>query len=109
MERDTETTDDMSQVQRGQAWVELTQRYLADLPQQLRAMRECLDRGDLASLQQQAHRAKGTSGTYRLDKIAAQLAHLESLAQQDAVQDIPSLLDQLMALVAEAVRRYHGD
>ena len=109
MEPDTEITQGTSQIQRQQAWARLTQRYLADLPQQLQAMRECLDRGDLVGLQQQAHRAKGTSGTYRLDQIARQLALLESLAQQDAVQDIPPLLDQLMALVAATEKRYSDD
>ncbi len=99
------TAEDRLQIQHRQGWVKLTQRYLADLPQQLQAMRECLDRGDLANLRQQAHRAKGTSGTYRLEKIAEQLARLENLAQQGAVQDIPLLLDQLAVLVAEAVVR----
>jgi HPt (histidine-containing phosphotransfer) domain-containing protein len=105
MESETNREKDISQAQHQQAWVLLTQRYLADLPQQLQAIRHCLDRGDLESLQQLVHRAKGTSGTYRLEKIAEQLAHLENLAQGESVQDIPSLLDQLAALVAEATER----
>ena len=109
MEPDERTTKDMSHVRHRQAWVELTQRYLADLPRQLQAMRACLDRGDLAGLQQQAHRAKGTAGTYRLEKIAAQLARLEDRAHRDALQELPSLLDQLTALVAEDVKRCCDD
>ena len=105
MESDAKTEKTMSEIQRQQAWVKLTQRYLADLPQQLQAMRQCLDRGDLANLQRQAHRAKGTSGTYRLAKISEHFSRLESLALQDTVQDIPPLLDQLTALVAEATER----
>ena len=105
MEPSPKTTVNQSQIQQQQAWVKLTQRYLADLPQQLQAMRQCLDRGDLADLQRQAHRAKGTSGTYRLAKISEHFSRLESLALQDTVQDIPPLLDQLTALVAEATER----
>ena len=106
MEPGAKTTKDMSPIKHQQAWAKLTQRYLADLPQQLQAMRQCLDRGDLANLKQQAHRATGTSGTYRLDKISGQFSRLESLAHQDATRDIPALLDQLTVLVAEATERH---
>ena len=99
----------MTQTQRQQAWDELTQRYLADLREQLLAMRECLDRGDLAVLKQHAHRNKGTSGTYRLDKIAEIFAHLESLAHEDTMRDIPSLLDQLTALVVKRQKGAYND
>jgi HPt (histidine-containing phosphotransfer) domain-containing protein len=105
MEPSPKTTVNQSQIQQQQAWMKLTQRYLADLPQQLQAMRQCLDRGDLVNLQRQAHRAKGTSGTYRLAKIAEHFSRLESLVLQDTGQDIPPLLDQLTALVAEATER----
>jgi HPt (histidine-containing phosphotransfer) domain-containing protein len=105
MESDGKKERAMSHAQHEQAWVTLTQRYLADLPQQVEAMRRCLDQGDLATLRKQAHRAKGTSGTYRLAQISEQLARLETLTHQDTVQDIPSLLDQLTASIAEAIER----
>jgi HPt (histidine-containing phosphotransfer) domain-containing protein len=105
MDPDKQTSKGTSQIQGQQAWARLTQRYLADLPQQLKGIRQCLNRGDLTELQHQAHRAKGTSATYRLDEIAQQFARLERLAQQDAVHDIAPLLDQLTTLVAETARR----
>ena len=105
MESDTNREKVISQTQHQQAWAKLTQRYLADLPQQILAMHLCLDQGDLAKLKQQAHRGKGTSATYRLDKISEQFSRLESLAHQDTMRDILPLLDQLTALVAEATER----
>jgi HPt (histidine-containing phosphotransfer) domain-containing protein len=106
MDSDANTEKAVSKAQREQARVELTQRYLADLPRQLQDMRRCLDQGDLATLQQQAHRVKGTSGTYGLDSIAEQFARVETLSHRDTVQAIPSLLDELTVLIAEATERY---
>ena len=103
------TAKEMSQSQHRQGWTQLTQRYLADLPTQLQAMRGCLDQGDLAHLQRQAHRAKGTSGTYRLKRIAGEFALLEDLARRGAARDIPPHLDQLAVLVGEAVERCRHD
>ncbi len=100
---------EMSQSQHRQAWAKLTQCYLADLPKQLQAMRGCLDRGDLVQLQQQAHRAKGTSGTYRLERIAEEFALLEDLARRGATREIPPHLDRLAVLVGEAVSRCRHD
>ncbi len=105
MESNPDREKARSQAQHRKAWAELTQCYLADLPEQLQAMRLCLAQGDLTNLKLQAHRAKGTSGTYRLKNISEQLARLESLALQGAVQDIAPLLDGLAALVAEATER----
>ena len=105
MESNTDREKARSQAQHRKAWEELTQSYLADLPEQLQAMRLCLAQGDLANLKLQAHRAKGTSGTYRLKNISEQLARLESLALQDAAQDIAPLLDRLATLVDEATER----
>lgn len=95
-----------SRDRRQRAWEELTRSYLADLPEQLQAIRLCLEQGDLAGLQQQAHRVKGTSGTYRLKEMSEQFALLEGLALQNAVQDIAPLIDRLEALVAETEERY---
>ena len=103
------TEKEMSQCQHRQAWTKLTQRYLADLPKQLQAMRGCLDRGDLVQLQQQAHRAKGTSGTYRLERIAEEFALLEDLARRGAAREIPPHLDRLAVLVGEAESRCRHD
>jgi HPt (histidine-containing phosphotransfer) domain-containing protein len=105
MEPRPKPTINQATIQQQQAWVKLTLRYLADLPEQIAALGRCLDQGDLESLQQLAHRAKGTSGTYRLASLSEHFSHLENLAVQGDVQDIPPLLTQLSALVAEATER----
>jgi HPt (histidine-containing phosphotransfer) domain-containing protein len=102
MEFEQETTKASPPKQRSQAMMTLTRRYLADLPLQLAAMRDAWLSGDMTGLQQQAHRAKGTSATYRLDRLAAQFSRLEELARSESPPELTPLLDQLAALVSEA-------
>jgi len=102
MESDQETTKASPPKQRSQAMVTLTRRYLADLPVQLAAMRDAWVSGDMTGLQQQAHRAKGTSATYRLNRLAAQFSRLEEMARSEPPPELTPLLDHLAALIAEA-------
>lgn len=105
MESDRETTEAYPVKSRSKAMTELTRRYLADLPLQLAAMRDCATSGDRVALQRQAHRAKGTSATFRLEKLAAQFARLEAQACAHPEPDLGPLLDHLAVLIAEAAHR----
>ncbi|MFC1760826.1 Hpt domain-containing protein [Planctomycetota bacterium] len=84
-----------------QAWSHLTQRYVEDLPQQLETIRSCLDYDDFDGIVRHAHRAKGTSATYRLEKIAAQFSALEKAAQARQAQRVLESVIHLAELVAQ--------
>ncbi len=111
MESDRETTEAYPVKPRSKALTELTQRYLADLPVQLAAMRRSAVSGDRDTLQREAHRAKGTSATFRLEKLAAQFARLEEQVCAHPEADLTPLLDHLGVLIAEAAHRvgHEGD
>lgn len=94
-----------SNLDHDQAWAELTSRYLHDLPQQLDAMRTTLEEGDYAKIKKQAHRIKGTSGTYHLDAISKSAAQLERLADSENPNAIAVAIDKVKRLVeAETTR-----
>ena len=61
-------------------WSHLISRYLSDLPRQLNSIRAILEIPDYAKIKQQAHRIKGTSGTYGLEAISQDAAQLEQSA-----------------------------
>lgn len=89
---------------RREAWQQLTLQYLRDLPRQLDVVVRLLAKEDYRAIREHAHRMKGTSGTYRLDSIAEQLARLERLAvDQDAGQIAP-LVDAIASQVEAAAK-----
>jgi len=61
-------------------WERLVSEYLSDLPRQLNSVREILEIPDYAKIAKQAHRIKGTSGTYGLETISKNAAQLEQSA-----------------------------
>ncbi len=58
-------------------WVQLAAQYLHDLPQQLDRIKTTVEVKDYTAIKKQAHRIKGTSGTYRLDTISEGIAQLD--------------------------------
>lgn len=64
----------------GGNWTHLVSEYLSDLPRQLNSIRAILEIPDYARIKQQAHRIKGTSGTYGLETISKNAAQLEQSA-----------------------------
>ncbi len=61
-------------------WSHLISEYLSDLPRQLNSIRAILEIPDYAKIKKQAHRIKGTSGTYGLEAISQDAAQLEQSA-----------------------------
>ncbi|MHC4517116.1 MAG: Hpt domain-containing protein [Planctomycetota bacterium] len=80
-------------------WVELTGKYLDDLPRQLGEIASLLAAEDYAGISHHAHRAKGTSATYRLASISEGFAQLEERAQSQDSQAIEGTVDRIMRMV----------
>jgi hypothetical protein len=57
-----------------------------------------LEAKDYAGISRHAHRAKGTSATYRLASIAEGFARLEELVQSRDAQAIAGTVDRIMRM-----------
>ena len=64
-------------------WSHLVSEYLRDLPSQVKSIRAILEIKDYAKIKKQAHRIKGTSGTYGLEAISKNAAQLEQSAETE--------------------------
>jgi len=82
-----------------QGWARLMSEYLQDLPRQLNAIRAIVEIEDYAEIKKQAHRIKGTSGTYRLDAISKSAAQLEQSADAQNPDKIATALNNIVSLV----------
>lgn len=80
-------------------WSHLISRYLSDLPRQLNSIRAILEIPDYAKIKQQAHRIKGTSGTYGLETISKNAAQLEQSADAHDREDVARALDRMIKSV----------
>jgi HPt (histidine-containing phosphotransfer) domain-containing protein len=80
------------------AWEQLTARYLDDLPHQLDSIIEILDVKDYGGVKAQAHRIKGTSGTYKLESISQGAAQLESAAESRNPQSVSRAVQNVRRL-----------
>ncbi len=101
-----DTTSDLPSNQRQrpnlkprQGWARLMSEYLQDLPRQLNAIRAIVEIEDYAEIKKQAHRIKGTSGTYRLDAISKSAAQLEQSADAQNPDKIATALNNIVSLV----------
>jgi len=101
-----DTTLDLSSNQRHRAnlkskqrWAQLICEYLQDLPRQLNTIRAILEIRDYTKIKKQAHRIKGTSGTYRLDSISESAAQLERSADAQNPDKIATTLNNIVSLV----------
>ncbi len=88
-----------------QGWEKLTAKYLSDLPRQLDGIMAILETGDYAKVRSQAHRIKGTSGTYRLETISRGAAQLESEAESRNPDKIVSAINNVKQLVKIEIDR----
>jgi len=82
-----------------QRWAQLICEYLQDLPRQLDTIRAILEIKDYTKIKKQAHRIKGTSGTYRLDAISESAAQLERSADAQNPDKIATTLNNIVSLV----------
>ena len=94
-----------STLEREQAWTRLAVEYLRDLPQQLDAIRNGLELKDYNTIKKQAHRIKGTSGTYRLERISRNVARLEHSADCRNPDAIANDITKVKRLVELETRR----
>jgi HPt (histidine-containing phosphotransfer) domain-containing protein len=81
---------------RRQGLARLAVEYLRDLSQQLDKMRNSLQMEDYGAIKKDAHRIKGTSGTYQFERISQSAAHLERLAESRDSQAIANTIDEVM-------------
>ena len=80
-------------------WQKLLQRYLHALPGQVETMHRALESKDMARVEIEAHRIKGTAGTYGLVKIAEMASQLEISTESQGVEDIHKEIEKLAQLV----------
>jgi len=90
------------------AWAQLTWKYLNDLPQQLDGIRTILEVKDYSTIKKQAHRIKGTSGTYHLKTISQGAARLERLAEGRNHHAIASAINKVSRLVELESKRLNS-
>ena len=79
----------------GGGWERLVSEYLGDLPRQLDSVRAILEIPNYEKIAQQAHRIKGTAGTYGLEAISREAARLEESAQTHDRQDVAQALGRI--------------
>lgn len=91
-----------------QAWAQLAVQYLRDLPQQLDKIKTTIETEDYSSIKEQAHRIKGTSGTYHLGAISRTAALLERLADSQNPDAIIIIIDKVMQLVELETNRLNA-
>lgn len=84
---------------RQHTWEKLTTEYLRDLLLQLDGIRDMLEVKDYITIKRQAHRAKGTSATYRLDSISKNFARLEILADGQDSDAITNIINKTVRLI----------
>jgi HPt (histidine-containing phosphotransfer) domain-containing protein len=93
---------------RERAWVQLKTEYLQDLPHQLDSIRTTLEIEDYATIRNEAHRIKGTSGTYHLDSICQSAAQLERLAEDRNADAIATAINKVLRLVEMETKRLNS-
>ena len=91
-----------------EAWAQLAAQYLRSLPQQLDRIRTTVEIKDYSTIKKQAHRIKGTSGTYRLDTISKSVAQLERLADSQNPDAIVTTINKVMRLVELETERLNS-
>ena len=90
---------------RQQTWEKLTIDYLKDLLFELDGIRDMLEVKDYSAIKFQAHRAKGTSSTYRLNSISKNFAQLEIWAESQNPDAINNTIKEIMRLVELELNR----
>ena len=105
MANEKETPKSSSLADRRQKWAQLTAKYLRNLIEELSRIKAATQTGDYATVQADAHRIKGTSGTYRLDSLSEIAARIEHLADSQNTEAILSAIDEMICLIEKEVVR----
>ena len=87
---------------------ELVDEFAAQLPDQLTAIRACIDGGDAAALGQQAHRLKGTAGNLAAHGLAAAAARLERLGKGRELAEADDAWQQLTREAADLLAQFRA-
>jgi HPt (histidine-containing phosphotransfer) domain-containing protein len=95
-----------SRAARDRAWIQLTWKYLNDLPQQLDGIRTILEIKDYSTIKKRAHQIKGTSGTYHLETISKSAAQMERLAEHRNHHAISSVINKVSHLIELETKRF---
>lgn len=74
---------------------ELVADFLGDLPTQIHAMRESLEKGDASELAGAAHFIKGSSGSLGFTAISETAARLESSGNEGSIEGARELIEIL--------------
>ncbi len=91
--------EDGCSAKRKEKWKELIAKYLRALPEQVEIMAGALKSKDLPKVETEAHRIKGTAGTYGLLKIAKMASEVEVSAKSGKVEKTCKGIERLAGLV----------
>lgn len=94
--------------------VEFVELFISDVPPQLTALREAVERGDAGAIERVAHTLKGSCGNMGAPRMATLCAELQDVGSSGDLARAPGLLWQLEAefgrvrpaLEAEAARSH---
>ena len=101
-------SSDQNTIGRQQTFTKLRSQYLDDLPVQLEKIESQLHLMDYDTIKKDAHRIKGTSGTYHLDSISRCIAQLEQLADSKNKEAIIAMLGKVKKLVQEEIDKHRN-
>ena len=80
-------------------WEKLLEKYLQALPRQVETMSRALESEDMPRVEIEAHRIKGTAGTYGLVKIADMANQVEISTKSQGLEEIHKEIEKLAQLV----------
>lgn len=75
-------------------FVEIYEGFLTDLPQDLNALAEAIQAGDVPAVASLAHRAKGSSANFGFQGVSLAAMEIESLARAGSLEGAPQFLTQ---------------
>lgn len=96
-----EIFESLSAVNHCEDFRKLTGRYLRNLIEEFDRIKLTAKKGNCAFIKAEAHRIKGTSGTYGLETISENAAQLEHLAEESALERIITKIDEIIQLIKD--------
>ncbi|MEA3396675.1 MAG: response regulator, partial [Chloroflexota bacterium] len=87
----------------------IVQGFLADIPQQIEALRNYLEAGDAAGAERQAHTIKGASANVGGEALRALAFELEKAGKAGDLESIKTRMDELAASFEELKQAIKGD
>ena len=83
-------------------FAELVSEFVSNVPERIRAIRQCIDSNDTKQLCTLVHQLKGACGSYGFHEITPIAASLEARIRSEA--EISSLLESLEVFIATCLR-----